>query len=199
MSRLLIVDHDDSFTDTIASYFVQLHVATDIIHYLDPILLDLEALDPLAIVLSPGPGHPAEVRQTLTLIQKYYRHYPILGICLGMQAIAMALGGRVIPALEVMHGKVSRIYHQDTGLFQRLPNPFHATRYHSLMVDETTLASTLVIDAWVVFQCERRIPMSITHTNYPVFGVQFHPEAILSEHGFAVLARFLELTLDNER
>lgn len=185
-----MVDHDDSFTETIVSYFLQLNVSVDTMHYLDPRLFELEAHPPSGIVLSPGPGHPSAAKQTLALIQRYYQHYPMLGICLGMQAIAAAFGGEVVRASEVMHGKLSSIYHQKTGLFQALPSPFHATRYHSLMVDKMSLAPELVIDAWTFDKHQRMIPMSIRHENYPLFGVQFHPEAVLSEHGFSLLATF---------
>lgn len=188
-----MIDHDDSFTETIVSYFLQLNVSVKILHYLDSSLGDIHQWSPSGIVLSPGPGHPAAAPQTLTLIQKYYQIYPILGICLGMQAIAVAFGGAVIRASEVMHGKPSYIYHKQTGLFEFVPTPFLATRYHSLMVDKKTLPPEFVIDAWAQDKNASAIPMSLRHVNYPLFGVQFHPEAVLSEHGFSLLASFCDV------
>lgn len=196
MHRVFIIDHDDSFTDTIVSYFQQLGVATKKVHYLDPILLDLKHHQPSALILSPGPGHPLETKETLHLIQQHFTTYPILGICLGMQAIAVALGGEVVLAKEVMHGKLSPIYHQKMGLFEGLPMPFSATRYHSLMVEKATLPDALTIDAWTFDSQQKLIPMGIRHAVYPVFGVQFHPEAILSEQGFPLFRNFLALCRD---
>jgi anthranilate synthase/aminodeoxychorismate synthase-like glutamine amidotransferase len=188
-----MIDHNDSFTDTIVSYFLQLGVWIEKIHYLDPVLDHLDILKPSAIILSPGPGHPREAQRTLTLIRNYYQYYPILGVCLGMQAIAMAFGADVISSSEVAHGKISPIYHQQTGLFQDLPTPFLATRYHSLMVDLGTLSSLLVVDAWTFDSQKNVIPMGLRHIDYPIFGLQFHPEAVLSEHGLHLFSQFSQL------
>ncbi len=193
MSRpILMIDHDDSFTDTIVSYFEKLGQKTHKIHYLDPTLLDLERHQPKGLVLSPGPGHPLEKKETIRFIQKNLDAYPILGICLGMQAIAVALGADVILATEVVHGKLSPIYHEKKGLFDDIPIPFRATRYHSLMVDATTLPDELCVDAWTFDSNKNHIPMGISHVKKPVFGLQFHPEAILSENGFDLLSNFLK-------
>ena len=189
---IILVDHYDSFTYTIKAYFETLHAKTVVIQHDDPILLDLDRLAPTSLVFSPGPGHPEEATATVAMIKKYYKKYPMLGICLGAQCMAQAFAGRVIPAHEIMHGKQSVIHHNNTGVFEHVPPLFSATRYHSLVVDMDTLPSCLAITAWTHNQDGSRVIMGLAHQNYPVFGVQYHPEAVLTEHGYLLLNNFLK-------
>jgi anthranilate synthase/aminodeoxychorismate synthase-like glutamine amidotransferase len=189
--KLILIDHYDSFTYLINDYFKQLGVQTEVIQQDDPILYQMESLNPSCIVFSPGPGHPVEATVTLDVIRRYHHMYPMLGICLGHQALALAFGGQVIHASLVVHGKQSLIYHDQQGLFHDLPSPFRATRYHSLMVEEQTLPKDFKITAWTVDANQNKVIMGMQHCVYPLFGVQYHPEAILTEHGFDVFRQFL--------
>ena len=191
LDRLLIIDHYDSFTYTIKAYFEVLNVQTEVIQHDDPILLNLERLAPTMLIFSPGPGHPVDARVAVNLIKKYYKYYPMLGICLGMQCMAHAFGGQVIQAREVVHGKQSLIHHNSTGLFACIPNIFSATRYHSLVVDPVTLPAVLRRTAWTFAANGDRIMMGFAHKKYPMFGVQYHPEAVLTEHGYLLFNNFL--------
>jgi anthranilate synthase/aminodeoxychorismate synthase-like glutamine amidotransferase len=147
------------------------------------------AMQPEAIVLSPGPCTPTEAGICLDLITAATGKIPLLGVCLGHQAIGQALGGKVIRAPEPMHGKVSEINHAGTDILARLPSPFRATRYHSLVVERDTLPDTLVPTAWT----DDGLIMAMHHRTQPLYGVQFHPESIASEHGHTILANFLAL------
>lgn len=191
MKTILLIDHYDSFTYTISDYFQQLKMCTTVIAYDDPILLNIKELNPSGIVLSPGPGHPRDVPQTIELIKNFYLFYPMLGICLGMQCMAYAFGGQVIHASEVMHGKQSFIYHTGSALYQNISSPHQVTRYHSLMVDEKTLPESFKVNSWVITDSNQRILMGMEHHHYPLFGVQYHPEAILSEFGLVLFQNFL--------
>ena len=184
---LLIIDNYDSFTYNLAQYFQCLgqHV---VIYQHDKISLsEIELLAPRYIVISPGPNSPDSAGISLDVIKHFYKTHPLLGICLGHQCLAHAFGGKIIQAPQIIHGKATPVTHDQRGLFRHLPTPFLATRYHSLAVDPNTLPDCFTIDAW---SCNTI--MAITHRQYPVFGVQFHPEAILSEHGFELLSHFLE-------
>jgi anthranilate synthase/aminodeoxychorismate synthase-like glutamine amidotransferase len=193
MKKLLLIDHHDSFTYLINSYFEQLQVKTQVVQYDDPILQNLESIHPDYIVFSPGPGHPNTVVNTIDMIRKYYKCYPMLGICLGMQCMAMAFHGRVVHASQVVHGKQSSITHTGLRLFKNIPSTHRVTRYHSLMVEEGSFSTELSINAWTHATTEHpRIIMGIEHQTYPVFGVQYHPEAILSEHGLLLFSNFLQ-------
>jgi anthranilate synthase/aminodeoxychorismate synthase-like glutamine amidotransferase len=147
------------------------------------------AMQPEAIVLSPGPCTPTEAGICLELIAAAAGKVPLLGVCLGHQAIGQAFGGKVIRAPQPMHGKVSAISHTGADLFAGLPSPFHATRYHSLIVERDGIPDTLVPSAWT----DDGLIMAMHHRSLPIFGVQFHPESIASEHGHAVLANFLAI------
>ncbi|MCD6039654.1 MAG: trpG [Gammaproteobacteria bacterium] len=190
--KLIIIDHYDSFTYTIKNYFDTLGAFTEIIKNDDARLENLEKLTPAALVLSPGPGHPSETGYTLEIIKKYHAIYPMLGICLGHQSLAYAFGGRIMYAPEIMHGKQSKIFHTSEGLFAGLPNEFSATRYHSLVVDPATLPKEFKITAWAYDKVKTKIIMAFQHQTYPLFGIQYHPEAILTEHGYAVLKNFID-------
>jgi anthranilate synthase component 2 len=148
---------------------------------------EIEALDPERIVISPGPCTPTEAGVCVPLVRRFAGHVPILGVCLGHQAIGQAFGGRVVRAERVMHGKLSSIVHDGRGVFAGIPSPFNATRYHSLAIERATLPPELDITA----TAEDGEIMGVRHREFAVEGVQFHPEAILTEHGRKVLANFL--------
>ena len=185
---ILMIDNYDSFTYNLVQYLGELgqevHVARN-----DQISLDeIERLAPERIVISPGPCTPNEAGISLDLIMRFGEHVPVLGVCLGHQSIGQAFGGRVVRAGRVMHGKTSLISHGGTGVFRGLPDPFTATRYHSLVVAKDDLPECLEVTA--VSQDDGEI-MGLRHKWWPVEGVQFHPESILSEHGHALLENFL--------
>jgi anthranilate synthase/aminodeoxychorismate synthase-like glutamine amidotransferase len=188
---LLMIDNYDSFTYNIVQYFEQL--GQDVVvwqndsHPVDAV----SALNPDYIVIGPGPKTPSDAGISLQVIQQYAGIIPILGVCLGHQAIGQAFGGNVVRADEVMHGRVSAIYHDDSGIFCGLPSPFKATRYHSLVVDAASLPSELLVNAWAIQADGSRAVMGIRHRELALEGVQFHPESILSEHGHLLLQNFL--------
>ena len=187
--RVLVIDNYDSFTYNLVQYLGELG-ASPVVWRNDRFALeDVEALDPERIMISPGPCTPLEAGLSLPLIGRYAPRYPILGVCLGHQAIGMAFGGKVVPAPIVMHGKVSEIHHDGTGVFRGLPNPFPATRYHSLVVEE--VPQDLLVNAWVE-EAGGRTVMGFRHRHYPTHGVQFHPESYLTEAGRIILKNFLE-------
>ena len=185
---LLMIDNYDSFTYNLVQYLGELgqHVA---VYRNDQITLnDIEALAPSHIVISPGPCTPNEAGISVELAEVYGGEIPILGVCLGHQSIAQAFGGRVIRAQILMHGKTSMISHCETGLFAGLPSPFQATRYHSLVVERSSLPECFEITA----TAEDGEIMALRHQQYPVVGVQFHPESILTQHGHRLLDNFID-------
>ena len=186
---ILLIDNYDSFTFNLVHYLGELGAHCDVRRN-DSITVDeAMALDPEAIVLSPGPCTPNEAGICLDLIQAATGEVPLLGVCLGHQAIGQVFGGEVIRAPKPMHGKVSPVRHKGTDVFKGLPSPFGATRYHSLAVRADTLPHCLVATA----HTEDGVIMGLRHEEHPVFGVQFHPESIASEHGHDILANFLKL------
>ena len=189
---ILLIDHADSFTYTIKAYFDALGCVTRVIAHDDAGLLDLVASGAHVVVLSPGPGHPDDVQTTQALIQAHHRTVPMLGICLGLQCMAQALGGRVVPAQAIMHGKQSLIRHAQVELFANIPRDFSATRYHSWVVAREGLPACFRVLAWV----DDGDIMALAHEVYPLFGVQYHPEAVLTEHGYALLHNFLQIRLN---
>jgi anthranilate synthase/aminodeoxychorismate synthase-like glutamine amidotransferase len=191
VKRLLLIDHYDSFTYTIKAYFEALQVQVEVVQHDSPDLLNLEKIAPSMLVFSPGPGHPDKANTAVELIKKYHKIYPMLGVCLGHQCIAKAFGGEVIHAPEIMHGKQSLIHHEGRDLFAGIPSLFSATRYHSLVVKPETLPRVLRMTAWTFDQKETRMIMGLAHQHYPVFGVQYHPEAVLTEHGYLLFSNFL--------
>ena len=189
---LLLIDNYDSFTYNLAQYFGELGVDVRVVRN-DAVGLDeIRILRPEHIVLSPGPGTPDQAGITLDVIRCFAGEIPILGVCLGHQSIGQVFGGEVVRAPRVMHGKTSPIHHHETGLFQGLPNPLTATRYHSLVVDYGSVPDSLAISAWTADDSsEAPLVMGLQHKSLNVQGVQFHPESILTEKGHAMLANFL--------
>jgi len=187
---LLLIDNYDSFTYNLFHYLGELGAET-VVHRNDRLTVDEAlALRPTGIVVSPGPCDPDRAGISLALIVAAARLCPILGVCLGHQAIAQAFGGKVVRAPHVMHGKTSAVRHDGTGVLQGLPSPFTATRYHSLVATVDDLPECLVVNA----RSEDGVIMGLRHRDLPVHGVQFHPESIASEHGHALLRNFLELS-----
>lgn len=187
---LLMIDNYDSFTYNIVQYFGQLGENV-LVHRNDRITLsEIEALQPDRLVISPGPCSPEEAGISVTAIKHFAGKIPILGVCLGHQSIGHAFGGTVLRSTSLMHGKTSPILHNGKELFAGLPNPFLATRYHSLIVDRATLPDSLEITAWV----ENGEIMGLRHKELPIWGVQFHPESILTEGGMELLRNFLTIS-----
>ena len=186
---IILIDNYDSFTFNLVHYLGGLG-ADVVVHRNDKISVDaVMALEPEGVVLSPGPCTPNEAGICLDLIAAAAGRIPILGVCLGHQAIGQAFGGDVIRAPEPMHGKVRPIHHHGTGIFAGVPDPVSVTRYHSLIVDRTTLPDCLEMTA----ETEDGLIMGLAHRTMPIWGVQFHPESIASEHGHQMLANFLAL------
>lgn len=186
---ILLIDNYDSFTFNLVHFFGDLG-AECVVRRNDTLTPEEAlALQPEAIVLSPGPCTPNEAGICLDLVIAAAGRVPLLGVCLGHQAIGQAFGGQVIRAKEPMHGKTSQVYHDNTDIFAGLPNPFTATRYHSLIVPRATLPETLVPTAFT----EDGIIMGLRHAVYPVFGTQFHPESIATSHGHEILKNFLDI------
>jgi len=190
---LLMIDNYDSFTYNLVQYFGEL--GADVrVYRNDGITVEQVAeLAPERVVISPGPCTPNEAGISVPVIRELAGRIPILGVCLGHQSIGQAFGGRIVKAREVMHGKTSPIYHVGEGVFSGLDNPFQATRYHSLVIDESNLPDCLEVTAWTqTREGERDEIMGVRHREYQVQGVQFHPESILSRHGHDLLRNFLE-------
>jgi anthranilate synthase component 2 len=184
---LLMIDNYDSFTYNLVQYLGELGEDVKVVRN-DELTVDaIERLAPERIVLSPGPCTPNEAGVSLDLIGRMAGRVPILGVCLGHQAIGQAFGGKVVHAQTLMHGKVSAIYHRGDGVFRGLPSPYNATRYHSLAIERATCPAALEVTAWT----EDGEIMGVRHKSLAVEGVQFHPESILTEHGHALLQNFL--------
>ena len=189
---LLMIDNYDSFTWNLVQYLGELGADVHV-HRNDAITLsEIAAWEPTQIVISPGPCTPAEAGISVPLIREFAGKIPILGVCLGHQAIGQAFGGKIVRARHVMHGKLSSIAHDSRGVFAGLPSPFAATRYHSLAIERESLPGELEITATT----DDGEIMGVRHRRFAVEGVQFHPEAILTEHGHALLANFLSTCLE---
>ena len=186
---ILVIDNYDSFTYNLVHYLNELGAETEVWRN-DALTVDEAlALRPEAILLSPGPCTPNEAGICLDLFASAPNDLPIFGVCLGHQAMGQAVGGKVVRAKSLMHGKTSQIHHDNTGVFAGLPNPFVATRYHSLAVERATLPETLRVNAWT----DDGEIMGLAHRDRPIHGVQFHPESIATEGGHQLLANFLDL------
>jgi anthranilate synthase component 2 len=188
-----MIDNYDSFTYNLVQYFGELGEEVRVFRNDQITLPEIERLAPERIVISPGPCTPNEAGISMDVILHFGPATPILGVCLGHQSIGQAYGGRVVHALHVMHGKTSLIHHDGKGVFRDLDNPFQATRYHSLVVEKETLPDCLEISAWT----DEGEIMGLRHKQYPVEGVQFHPESILTQYGHDLLENFLNQSADN--
>jgi len=185
---LLMIDNYDSFTYNLVQYFGELGEEVVVRRNDEVSLNEIEAMKPDRIVVSPGPCTPNEAGVSVPLIERFAGQIPVLGVCLGHQSIGQAFGGRIVHAGAVMHGKTSAIAHNGRGVFRSLPNPFVATRYHSLVIDKQTLPDCLEVTAW----SDDGEIMGVRHKSLAVEGVQFHPESILTENGHELLRHFLE-------
>ena len=187
-----MIDNYDSFTYNLVQYLGELG-AEVVTHRNDAIDIDgIRRINPAGIVLSPGPCTPNEAGICLAVVEQLAGVYPMLGVCLGHQTIGQVFGGKVVRAREVMHGKVSPMFHTDRGVFRGLSNPFEATRYHSLVVERDSLPDCLEETAWTERDGQRDEIMGFRHRSLPIEGVQFHPESILTQHGHALLKNFLD-------
>ena len=186
---ILLIDNYDSFTFNLVHFLGDVGGRCEVVRNDKLTVAEAMARRPEAIVLSPGPCTPNEAGICLALIEAAADKIPILGVCLGHQAIGQAFGGDVIRAPAPMHGKLSAVTHDGTGILEDVPSPFNATRYHSLIVDRATIPDVLVPNAWT----GDGIVMAMRHRDLPIFGVQFHPESIASEHGHRILANFLAI------
>lgn len=185
---LLFIDNYDSFTYNIVQYLGQLGQEVQVFRN-DEIDCDkIAQLKPRYLVVGPGPCTPFEAGISIAAINRFAGQIPILGVCLGHQSIGAAFGGKIVRAKQLMHGKISPVFHQDTGMFRTLPNPVQCVRYHSLAIERQTLPECLLITA----ETEDGEIMGVRHQNLPIEGVQFHPEALLTEHGLTMLNNFLQ-------
>ncbi len=185
--RVLVIDNYDSFVYNLVQYLGELG-AEPLVHRSDELTLDeIAALDPDAVLISPGPGRPEDAGLSNAVIEQFAGRRPVLGVCLGHQCLGQVYGGDVVRAPEIMHGKTSLIRHNGTGVFAGLPDPFEATRYHSLIVDRASVPDVLEVTAWT----DDGIVMGLRHRELPVEGVQFHPESILTASGHDLLRNFL--------
>lgn len=186
-NKVLVIDNYDSFTYNLVQYLQELGAKTLVFRNDKISLKKLKGLKFNRIVISPGPGRPNNAGISCALIDKFYKKMPILGVCLGHQCIGQIFGGQIVKADKIMHGKVSSIYHERRDIFKGVKNPFSATRYHSLIIEKKSLSKNLIITA----HTKDGIIMGIKERNFPLFGVQFHPESILTGEGKKILNNFL--------
>lgn len=191
---LLMIDNYDSFTYNIVQYFGELNQEVKVVRNDQVTLEDIERWQPKYLVIGPGPCSPTEAGISIPAINHFAGKIPLLGVCLGHQAIGQAFGGNIIRAKTVMHGRLSDMHHSDKGIFSNLSSPFAATRYHSLVIEQETLPDCLEVTCWTN-QPDGTIEeiMGVKHKTLPVEGVQFHPESILSEHGHQIFKNFLDI------
>ena len=189
---LLMIDNYDSFTFNIVQYFGELGADVRVYRNDEITIEQIEALKPGHLVISPGPCTPHEAGISVEAIKHFAGKLPILGVCLGHQSIGQAFGGQIVHAREVMHGKTSPIHHANKGVFSDLANPFLATRYHSLVIDQASLPDCLEVTAWTEVNGKRDEIMGVRHKTLDIQGVQFHPESIWTEHGHDMLKNFID-------
>ncbi len=187
---ILMIDNFDSFTYNLVQYFMQLGQEVEVRRNNTLTMKDIEKMNPSHIVISPGPGTPQTAGISMEVIRHFKGKTPILGVCLGHQCMGEVFGGKVLNAQKIMHGKISTITHNGKGIFQDIPSPFKATRYHSLAIERNSCPRELLITA----RSEDNEIMAVEHEKLPVYGVQFHPESILTEHGLQLLNNFLKLS-----
>ena len=190
---ILMIDNYDSFTFNIVQYMSELGATLKVVRNDEMSPQQIRDINPEKIVVSPGPCTPNEAGISVDVIKEFHSSIPILGVCLGHQSIAQAFGGKIVRAKKVMHGKVSQIHHNNSGVFDNLDQDFTATRYHSLVVERHSLPSCFEVTAWTYDEANDFDEiMGIRHRDFPVEGVQFHPESILTEHGHLLFKNFLE-------
>lgn len=185
---ILLIDHYDSFTYNIYQAVAAMGIEVEVMRYGVLTLDEIKAKNPEAIILSPGPGHPLELPKSIELIQQLHRSLPILGICLGQQLIGAAFGGKVVQAPFIRHGKVSQVSHNQQGLFRSMPLPLPVMRYHSLVLEKESLAGCLEVQSRAL---DDDTIMAVKHRDYPVFGIQFHPESIGTPDGVELMKEFV--------
>ncbi|MDH5785993.1 MAG: aminodeoxychorismate/anthranilate synthase component II [Chromatiales bacterium] len=191
---LLMIDNYDSFTYNLVQYFGELGAEVKVFRNDQITIEEIAALNPDHLVISPGPCTPNEAGVSVAAIKHFAGKLPILGVCLGHQSIGQAFGGNIVHAREIMHGKTSMVYHADVGVFKGLANPFEATRYHSLVIEQATIPDCLEVIAWTQnADGSRDEIMGVRHTEYNIEGVQYHPESILTQHGHDQLMNFLKM------
>ncbi|MCH8820348.1 MAG: aminodeoxychorismate/anthranilate synthase component II [Acidobacteria bacterium] len=194
-TTILVIDNYDSFTYNLVQILGELGCDIQVRRNDAVTVAEVGEMNPDGIVISPGPGLPADAGISIAVVQEFSRHTPILGVCLGHQAIGEAFGGKVIQAPQLMHGKTSWVYHEGDAVLSDLPNPFEATRYHSLVLRREDLPECLVVNAWT----EDGVIMGLRHQDHALFGVQFHPESVMTPEGMKLLGNFVEkLTIDHE-
>ena len=190
---LLMIDNYDSFTYNLVQYFGELKVDVQVYRNDEITIKEIEKLQPEYLVISPGPCTPNEAGISIEAIKHFAGKVPILGVCLGHQSIGQAFGGKIVHANNIMHGKTSMVKHNDIGVFKGLSNPLEATRYHSLVIDSAALPDYLEITAWTEKEGGTMDEiMGVRHKKFPIEGIQFHPESILTQHGHAMLKNFLD-------
>ncbi|QNT90186.1 aminodeoxychorismate/anthranilate synthase component II [Acinetobacter baumannii] len=189
-----MIDNYDSFTYNIVQYFGELNQEVKVVRNDQVTLEDIERWQPKYLVIGPGPCSPSEAGISIPAINHFAGKIPLLGVCLGHQSIGQAFGGKIVRAKTVMHGRLSDMYHSNKGIFSNLPNPFSATRYHSLVIDQETLPDCLEVTCWTnEADGSMEEIMGVKHKTLPVEGVQFHPESILSQHGHQIFKNFLDI------
>jgi anthranilate synthase/aminodeoxychorismate synthase-like glutamine amidotransferase len=194
-TTILVIDNYDSFTYNLVQVLGELGCDIQVRRNDAVTVAEVGEMNPDGIVISPGPGLPADAGISIAVVQEFSRHIPILGVCLGHQAIGEAFGGKVIQAPQLMHGKTSLVYHEGDAVLSDLPNPFEATRYHSLVLRREDLPECLVVNAWT----EDGVIMGLRHQDHALFGVQFHPESVMTPEGMKLLGNFVDkLTIDHE-
>jgi anthranilate synthase/aminodeoxychorismate synthase-like glutamine amidotransferase len=187
---ILVIDNYDSFTYNLVQYLGEMGEEIEVFRNYKISVPEIEKLAPEALLISPGPGTPKDAGISLDVLHHFAGKIPVLGVCLGHQCIGEAFGGKIVLAPRLMHGKTSLIHHNNKNIFHEIPNPFEATRYHSLIIDNDSLPECLEVTAWT----EEKEIMGVQHKNYLVTGVQFHPESILTREGKRVLKNFLTLS-----
>jgi|SRR5690554_695324 len=195
---LLLIDNYDSFTHNVARYLRELGANVRVVRNDQVSLAEIKSLPLTGIVISPGPCTPNEAGISLEVIREFAGKLPLLGVCLGHQAMGQAFGAKVVRAQQVMHGKTSVLHHINQGLFTGLPSSFKVARYHSLVLEPASIPEELLIDAWVIGPDGEQEIMAIRHANLPIWGIQYHPEAIETEYGYAIFENFLSVTYSTE-